>query len=44
MVIKPAAGPLTPNFEPLKMVTMIPPIIPAISPENAFTLIALPEK
>ena len=37
MVIKPAAGPLTPNFEPLNMVTIIPPIIPAIKPENAFT-------
>ena len=38
IVIKPAAGPLTPNFEPLNMVTTIPPIIPAINPENAFTL------
>ena len=37
MVINPAAGPLTPNFEPLNMVTMIPPMIPAIKPENAFT-------
>ena len=37
MVINPAAGPLTPNLEPLNKVTTIPPIIPAIRPENALT-------
>ena len=32
MVIRPAAGPLTPNLDPLKSVTTKPPIIPAIIP------------
>ena len=31
---RPAAGPLTPSGEPLIDPTMIPPIIPAITPEN----------
>ena len=31
---KPAAGPLTPIWEPLRAPTTIPPIIPAINPEN----------
>ena len=31
---KPAAGPLTPNWDPLKMPTTIPPTIPEIIPEN----------
>ena len=31
---KPAAGPLTPIFEPLKAPTITPPMIPAITPEN----------
>ena len=30
----PAAGPLTPIWEPLKAPTMTPPTIPAIKPEN----------
>ena len=38
IVMRPAAGPLTPNLEPLKKVTTKPPIIPAINPENALTL------
>jgi hypothetical protein len=32
--VKPAAGPLTLNGEPLKSVTTIPPIIPDNNPEN----------
>ena len=31
---KPAAGPLTPNAEPLNDPTTIPPTIPAMIPEN----------
>lgn len=31
---KPAAGPLTPKFDPLMAPTTIPPTIPAIIPEN----------
>ena len=31
---KPAAGPLTPNGDPLINPTTIPPTIPAIIPEN----------
>ena len=31
---RPAAGPLTPNADPLKIPAMIPPTIPAIIPEN----------
>jgi hypothetical protein len=34
MVIKPAAGPETPNFEPLKKPTTTPPTTPAMMPEN----------
>ena len=30
----PAAGPLTPNADPLMRATITPPIIPATSPEN----------
>src|SRR5687767_11627024 len=34
MVLRPAAGPLTLNCEPLKLATIIPPTIPLIIPEN----------
>ena len=34
MAINPAAGPLTPIFEPLKPPTTIPPTIPEINPEK----------
>ena len=34
MAARPAAGPLTPIWEPLSAPTTIPPTIPAISPEN----------
>ena len=34
MAANPAAGQLTPIFEPLKAPTITPPIIPAIKPEN----------
>jgi len=34
MTTNPAAGPETPNDEPLKPPTTIPPIIPAIIPEK----------
>ena len=34
MTAKPAAGPLTPNGEPLATPTTIPPTIPAIIPAN----------
>ena len=37
MTAKPAAGPLTPSFDPLRSPTTIPPIIPAIRPENGGT-------
>jgi hypothetical protein len=35
IVIKPAAGPETPNFAPLIEPTTTPPIIPAIIPEKS---------
>jgi hypothetical protein len=38
---KPAAGPDTLYFEPLKIVTNMPPITPAIIPENNGTLHAI---
>lgn len=34
IVINPAAGPETPNLDPLKNPTTIPPTIPAMIPEN----------
>ena len=34
MTVKPAAGPLTLNEEPLVNATTVPPIIPAMIPEN----------
>jgi hypothetical protein len=34
MAASPAAGPLTPIADPLSAPTIIPPTIPAISPEN----------
>ena len=34
IAVKPAAGPLTLNCEPLRLPTTIPPTIPAINPEN----------
>jgi hypothetical protein len=34
MMVKPAAGPLTDISEPEKLPIIIPPIIPAINPEN----------
>jgi hypothetical protein len=34
MVINPAAGPETPNFDPLKKPTTTPPTTPAIMPEK----------
>ena len=34
MMVKPAAGPLTEMCEPENVPTTIPPIIPAIMPEN----------
>jgi len=34
-VIKPAAGPKTPIADPEKIPTIIPPMIPSISPEKA---------
>ena len=34
MAARPAAGPLTPTWEPLKLPTTIPPMIPAIKPEK----------
>lgn len=37
MTARPAAGPLTPSGEPLRKPTKIPPIIPAMRPENAGT-------
>ena len=45
IVAKPAAGPLTPKGEPLKVPTTIPPIIPAINPEigGAPEAIAIPK-
>lgn len=41
--ISPAAGPLTPNLEPLNKVTTRPPMIPAIIPENG-VIKSLPRK
>ena len=35
MAANPAAGPLTPTWEPLIAPTTTPPIIPAISPEKS---------
>jgi hypothetical protein len=35
MTASPAAGPLTPNGDPLAIPTTIPPIIPAIIPEKS---------
>jgi len=37
MAVNPAAGPLTLNWEPLKILTISPPIIPASNPENTGT-------
>ncbi|GGE64086.1 hypothetical protein GCM10008020_05350 [Massilia psychrophila] len=34
IVVKPAAGPLTLTFEPLKNPATMPPIMPAMTPEN----------
>ena len=34
ITVNPAAGPLTPRFEPLAKPTTIPPTIPEIMPEN----------
>ncbi len=33
ITVRPAAGPLTPNCEPLSVPTKTPPTIPAITPE-----------
>jgi hypothetical protein len=35
MAARPAAGPLTPVWEPLSAPTTMPPTIPAIKPENS---------
>jgi hypothetical protein len=45
IVAKPAAGPLTPKGEPLKVPTTIPPMIPDINPEigGAPEAIAIPK-
>jgi hypothetical protein len=34
MAASPAAGPLTPIWDPLRAPTIMPPTIPAINPEN----------